>query len=168
MSVSVDLATSDETELLLDLWQLYMKDLAEFRNSVAAEAGHYRDDRLRTYLAYEEHWPLVIRSESEVAGFALVRKSKPDTHLIGEFFIKPELRRTGVGAASVDQILKKFIGNWEIPFQNENPKAASFWRKTISRLGCNATEVRSEVVDNNGKSPDTLLTFSNSNSVDLC
>jgi predicted acetyltransferase len=91
-------------------------------------------------LAYEEHWPLVIRSDGEVVGFALVRKSKPDTHVIGEFFIKSEFRRTGVGGASVEQILQKFKGNWEIPFQNENPIAAIFWRKTIANLGYQATE----------------------------
>lgn len=140
MSITSDLATADETDLLLELWQLYMQDLALFRNLNIENDGRYRDDRLRTYLAYEEHWPLVIRSDGEVAGFALVRKSKPDTHVIGEFFIKLEFRRTGVGAASVEQILQKFSSDWEIPFQNENPIAAIFWRKTISNLGYQATE----------------------------
>ena len=140
MSITSDLATVDETDLLLELWQLYMQDLARFRNLIVENDGRYRDDRLRTYLAYEEHWPLVIRSHCEVAGFALVRKSKPDTHVVGEFFIKPEFRRAGVGAAAVDQILQKFKGNWEIPFQNENPIAAIFWRKTIANLDYQATE----------------------------
>lgn len=140
MSIASDLATADETDLLLELWQLYMQDLALFRNLNIENDGRYRDDRLRTYLVYEEHWPLVIRSDGEVVGFALVRKSKPDTHVIGEFFIKSEFRRTGVGEASVEQILQKFKGNWEIPFQNENPIAAIFWRKTIANLGYQATE----------------------------
>jgi predicted acetyltransferase len=137
-----------------------MQDLAPFRNSIIGEDGRYRDDRLRTYLAYEEHWPLVIRSNGEVAGFALVRKSKPDTHVIGEFFIKSEFRRTGVGAASVEQILQKFKGNWEIPFQNENPIAAIFWRKTIAKLGFSATESVSEFADDQKISSDCLLMFS--------
>ena len=140
MSITLDLASADETELLLDLWQLYMQDLALFRNLIIENDGRYRDDRLRTYLAYEEHWPLVIRSNCEVAGFALVRKPKPDTHVVGEFFIKFEFRRAGVGAAAVAQILQKFKGNWEIPFQSENLAAVSFWGKTISKLGYEATE----------------------------
>jgi predicted acetyltransferase len=161
VSETADLATSDETELLRDLWQLYMLDLAQFRNSIIDEDGRYRDDRLRTYLAYEDHWPIVIRSKGEVAGFALVRKSKPDTHVIGEFFIKSEFRRTGVGAASVEKILQKFSSNWEIPFQNENPIAASFWRKTIANLGFQATESVSEFADDQKISSDCLLMFSN-------
>jgi predicted acetyltransferase len=117
-----------------------MKDLAEFRDSEVKADGRYRDDRLRTYLAYEEHWPLVIRSQGEIAGFALVRKSKPRTYVIGEFFIKSEFRRSGVGGSAVAEILSKFAGDWEIPFQNENSKAAAFWRSTISELGYEATE----------------------------
>ena len=141
MSVTADIATSDETEVLLDLWQLYMKDLEQFRNSVVQADGRYRDDRLRTYLAYEEHWPFLIRRQGEMIGFALVRKSKPGTHVIGEFFIKSEFRRSGIGGRAVAEILKRFVGNWEIPFQNENSKAAAFWRGTIPELGYETTEI---------------------------
>ena len=74
MPVTVDLATAEETEVLLNLWQLYMKGLAEFRDSEVQADGRYRDDRLR------------------------------------------------------------------IPFQNENPKAAAFWRRTIPELGYVTTE----------------------------
>jgi predicted acetyltransferase len=117
-----------------------MSDLAEFRDSEVKADGRYRDDRLRTYLAYEEHWPLLIRSQGEIAGFALVRKSKPATYVIGEFFIKSEFRGRGIGGLAVAEILPKFIGNWEIPFQNENAKAAVFWRRTIPELGYETTE----------------------------
>lgn len=168
MPVTVELATSDETEVLLSLWQFYMQDLAQFRNSVVQTDGRFRDDRLRTYLAYEEHWPFLIRSQGEIVGFALVRKSKPGTYVIGEFFIKSEFRRTGVGESAVFEIVQKFAGSWEIPFQNENSKGAAFWRKTISNLGYSVTEERSEVADNGGNSPDTLLVFSNSNTLDPC
>ena len=153
MSVTVDLATADETELLLNLWQLYMKGLAEFRDSEVQSDGRYRDDRLRTYLAYEEHWSFLTRSEGEIVGFALVRKSKPETYVIGEFFILPEFRGTGVGGSAVSEILQKFVGNWEIPFQNDNSKAAAFWRRTSPELGYEATETN--------LLNEVLLSFSN-------
>ena len=143
MPITADIPTSDETEVLLDLWQLYMNDLANFRNSVVRADGRYRDDRLRTYLAYEEHWPFLIRSKGEIVGFALVRKSKPGTYVIGEFFIKSEYRRSGLGRSAVAELLSKFAGNWEIPFQNENSKAAAFWRRTIPALGYETNETNS-------------------------
>ena len=142
MSITSDLATADETDLLLELWQLYTQDLALFRNLTVENDGRYRDDRLRTYLAYEEHWPLVIRSDGEVVGFALVRKSKPTTYVIGEFFITSEVRGAGIGQGAVSEILQKFAGNWEVPFQNENSIGAAFWRKTISNLGYEAIETK--------------------------
>ena len=140
MSITADLATADETLILLDLWQLYMKDLATYRDSVIQEDGRYRDDRLRTYLAYDEHWSFLIRNRGEIVGFALIRKSKPGTHVIGEFFIKSEFRRSGIGRCAVAEILPRFAGNWEIPFQEENVKAAIFWRRTITELGYETTE----------------------------
>ena len=45
MSVTVDLATTDESDLLLELWQVYMKDLAEYRGTAVQVDGRYRDDR---------------------------------------------------------------------------------------------------------------------------
>lgn len=162
MSVSVDLATPGDSDLLFALWQEYMQELAEFRDYLVKVEGQYRDDRLRTYLAYEDHWAFIIRNYEEIVGFALVRKSKPQTHLIGEFFIKPEFRSIGHGALAVEQILQKFIGNWEIPFQEENPRAARFWRKTISELGFIVSEDRLPVAGKPDQPADVWLYFSNS------
>jgi predicted acetyltransferase len=140
--ITVDPATADEIEALVNLWQLYMKGLAEFRDTEVRADGRYRDDRLRTYLAYDEHWPYLIRSKGEIVGFALVRKSKPTTYVIGEFFITSEVRGAGIGQGAVSEILQKFAGNWEVPFQNENSIGAAFWRKTISNLGYEAIETK--------------------------
>ena len=161
MPVTVDLATAEETEVLLNLWQLYMNGLAEFRDSEVQSDGRYRDDRLRTYLAYEEHWPFLIRSEGKIVGFALVRKSRPATYVMGEFFIHSEFRGKGVGGSAVLEILQKFFGNWEIPFQSENPKAAVFWRKTIAQLGYQVTEVKLPVPDSPELPHDVWLNFTN-------
>ena len=136
-----------------------MLELAEFRKSIVLVDGRFRDDRLLTYLAYEDHWPLLIKDNNEIVGFALVRKSKPDTHVIGEFFIKPESRRIGVGALAVSQIVHSFPGAWEVPFQEENAKAAIFWRRTISQLGCDVSEVNSPVLDNPDLSHEVWLSF---------
>lgn len=136
-----------------------MRDLADFRKLEFQSDGRFRDDRLRTYLAYEEHWPLVIRSDQEIVGFALVRKSKPDTYLVGEFFIKSEFRRIGTGTAAVAEILAKFTGDWEISFQDENINAAAFWRKTIPQLGYQVTEVNLPVIGQPELPHDVWLSF---------
>ena len=148
--------------MLLNLWQFYMRDLADFRGSEVQADGRYRDDRLRTYLAYEEHWPFLIRSQGKIAGFALVRKSKPTTYVIGEFFIKSEFRRSGVGGVAVSEILAKFLGNWEIPFQIENSGGAAFWRKIVPELGYEVSEVNSPASNGSDLLQSFWLSFTNS------
>jgi hypothetical protein len=55
--------------------------------------------------------------------------------------------------------VRRFPGNWEIPFQEENAKAAIFWRRTISQLGCRVTEVESPGLVNPDLSDDVWLRF---------
>ena len=136
----LEVVTPDEEAMLLNLWQLYMADLSEFREPSITVNGRYRDDRMRTYFAYDEHWAYQIMHNGDLAGFALIRKSEPETYLIGEFFILSEFRKRGVGTAGVTELLRKFHGNWQIPFQTENSKAAKFWRQTISYLGYSVSE----------------------------
>jgi predicted acetyltransferase len=136
-----------------------MSELAEFRKSIVLVDDRFRDDRLLTYLAYEDHWPLLIKYNNKIVGFSLIRKSKPGTHVIGEFFIKPESRRIGVGTLAVSHIVHSFPGAWEVPFQEENAKAAIFWRRTISQLECEVFEVNSPVLDNPDLASEVWLSF---------
>ena len=149
----LEVVSSDEEAMLLNLWQLYMADLAEFREPAITFNGRYRDERMRTYFAYDEHWAYQILHHGDLAGFALIRKSEPETYLIGEFFILSDFRKRGVGTAAVTELLLKFHGNWQIPFQTENSKAAKFWRQTISFLGYS--------VDESEESNEVLMRFRN-------
>lgn len=161
MAVSVTKIVKSEEESLLNLWQQYMHDLSEFRTWISPIDGRYRDDRLRTYFAYEEHWAYLIRYQEEIAGFALVRKSEPGTYLLGEFFIQSKFRKLGVGSQAVSLLLGDFSGNWQIPFQNENPNAAKFWRNTIAKLGFSATEKEQPVEGIPELLHDVFLNFKN-------
>jgi predicted acetyltransferase len=161
VTVTVAQIVKSEEEILLSLWQQYMHDLSEFRPWISPIGGRYRDDRLRTYFAYDEHWAYLIRYQENVAGFALIRKAEPGTYLLGELFIQPEFRKIGVGSEAVALLLDDFRGHWQIPFQNENPKAAKFWRHTIAKLGFCATE-KELLVEGNPELPhDVFLNFTN-------
>lgn len=155
----VPVTKQPEQEILLNLWQLYMHDLSEFRDSALPTDGRYRDDRVRTYFAYEDHWPFLFKIEDEVAGFVMIRKSSPDTFLMGEFFVLRKFRRSGLGTTVVERILLDFPGNWEIPFQNENVKGAKFWRQTIARLGYSSVEELRPVANKPHLPHDVWLRF---------
>jgi len=132
VAISVTKIVESEEEILLNLWQKYMNNLSEFRSSISPIDGRYRDDRLRTYFSYEEHWSYLIRYQEDVAGFALIRKSEPGTFLLGEFFIQSKFRKLGVGSQAVALLLGEFSGHWQIPFQKDNPNAAKFCKRIKS------------------------------------
>jgi predicted acetyltransferase/ADP-ribose pyrophosphatase YjhB (NUDIX family) len=117
------------------LWQLYLHDLSEFRHSspdaeglfagrLAAYAGGGRGDRV-SYLA---------RLGDVPCGFALVRGLGSDQRLMGEFFVTRSTRGRGVAAAFARAVLDRHPGPWAVPFQNENPRAAAFWRRLAAEV----------------------------------
>jgi len=148
-----------DRQILLNLWQLYMQDLSEFRSSIFQSNGRYRDDRMLTYFAYAEHWAFLIKEREEIAGFVLIRKSKPDTYLLGEFFVINKFRRMGIGADAVKEVLATFPGKWEIPFQTENISGANFWRETAARLGYQWVEELRPVENRPDLAKDVWLNF---------
>jgi predicted acetyltransferase len=52
---------------------------------------------------------------------------------MGEFFVTRSTRGRGVGAELARRVVTAHPGRWEIPFQDENPRAAAFWRRFAAR-----------------------------------
>jgi hypothetical protein len=43
-------------------------------------------------------------------------------------------RGSGVAGAFAREVLARHPGEWVIPFQNENPRAAAFWRRLAAAV----------------------------------
>jgi len=50
----------------------------------------------------------------------------------------------------------RFPGRWEVGFQNENPRAANFWRRLAADVGANVRE-RLQPVPNKPHIPDDVI-----------
>ena len=61
-------------------------------------------------------------------GFGLVGRVTSGPKLMFEFFVVRAMRGQGVGRAAAEALFALHPGIWEIPFQEENPAAARFWR----------------------------------------
>lgn len=129
----VDVAGAADQAVLERLWQLYQHDLSEFRHSAPDVDGSYASGRLAAYAGPGDVAYLARLGEIP-CGFALVRGVGGDQRLMGEFFVTRSTRGSGTAAAFAGQVLERHPGPWVVPFQNENPRAAAFWRRLASDL----------------------------------
>ncbi|MFN8157167.1 MAG: GNAT family N-acetyltransferase [Candidatus Nanopelagicales bacterium] len=118
----------EHLDVLARLSQLERHDLSEFRGSVPGADGLFRDTRLASYVDDPEREALLIRSEGRLVGFVLVRPHELGGRSIGEFFVVRAVRHQGVGRAAALALLRGRPGRWGIAFQEENARAARFWR----------------------------------------
>jgi predicted acetyltransferase len=142
------------------LWQLYRHDLSEFRDSHPGDDGLFKPGHLPYYFNEPERCGFLIRADGYLAGFALVSGVISEPRHIGEFFIARSARRNGVGYEVANRLLRMFPGQWEIAFQEENPKAARFWRRVATdAVGAAWHEEPRPVPDKPWIPPDRWISF---------
>jgi predicted acetyltransferase/ADP-ribose pyrophosphatase YjhB (NUDIX family) len=128
--LTVTVAGPDDGPLVEALWQLYQHDLSEFRHSAPGPDGRFASGRLPSYDARDDRAAYLARLGTVPCGFALVRGlGDGRTRRMGEFFVTRSARGRGTAAAFAREVVRAHPGRWEIPFQNENPRAAAFWRR---------------------------------------
>lgn len=125
----VEVAGRDEWPVVERLWQLYQHDLSEFRHSAPDADGLFTTGRLPAYVEGGERVAYLARVGDVPCGFALVRGLGREQRLMGEFFVTRSTRGRGIAAAFARSVLARHPGPWAVPFQNENPRAAAFWRR---------------------------------------
>ena len=137
--LTVSAAGVDDRPVVERLWQLYQHDLSEFRHSAPGPDGTFAPGRLTSYADRPDRTAYLARLGEVPCGFALARGlAEGKTRRMGEFFVTRSARGRGVAAELARRVVTAHPGRWDIPFQNENPRAASFWRRF-------ATEVMTEV-----------------------
>jgi predicted acetyltransferase len=123
------------------LWQLYQHDLSEFRHSAPGPDGTFATGRLTTYGDSRRRVAYLARLGDVPCGFALVRLgARRDRRTMGEFFVARSARGRGTAGAFARDVLGRHPGAWVIPFQNENPRAAAFWRRLAAETMTDVSE----------------------------
>jgi len=134
MEVSVLPAALEEKPILWRLLQLYHYDFTEFIEGLKlGPDGEYPYRYLDSYWAPEpgeQRYPLLIRVDGDLAGFALVREV--NRHFVmAEFFVMRPFRRQGVGAIAAKEVFHRFKGDWIVHEVPRNRPAQQFWRRVI-------------------------------------
>jgi predicted acetyltransferase len=142
----LELATPRDAPVLERLWQLYLHDLSEFRDSHPNEDGLFKREKLEPFLVEDpDRAAYLFRRDGRPVGFALVSGLRDETHWVDQFFVVRSARASGVGRAAAAEVLRRHPGRWRIGFQNENPKAARFWRRLAAEHGSDVREERQPV-----------------------
>lgn len=154
--------TADLHPVVERLWQLYRHDLSEFRDSHPGRDGLFTAGPLPAYLLRDDpdREALLVRHDGAPAGFVLLRGLQTPPVTLGEFFVVRSVRRRGVGHHMATAVMRARPGRWVIAFQEENPRAARFWRRVAADLaGGDWREERLPVPDKPWLPPDVWLTL---------
>ena len=131
MKMSVDIVPvplSEKAELWA-MYQDYARELAPYAKIEPVD-GVYADPRFALYWTEERRWPFWAMVGGQRAGFALVHfGSEHNAMRMGEFYVRSEYRRIGVGTAFAQALLAKYPGPWRIRQIAANTGATQFWRR---------------------------------------
>lgn len=161
-STSLQLITTGEQRTVAErLWPLYMHDLSEFRGYMPDSNGLYQTRRLLNYFEDTNRCGYLIFSGQAPGGFALIHGLDGDTRVMGDFFVVRAARRQRVGREAAAKVIGLHPGRWAIPFQEENPGAARFWRRLGAELAAAGCEEEQRPVPGKpAEPPDIWLLFS--------
>jgi predicted acetyltransferase len=150
--------TADARPIAERLWQLYVHDLSEFRGSMPFDDGLFKLGRLPTYFDDPDRAGFFIEADRMLAGFVFVSGLTGPMRTMAEFFVVRAARRRHVGGAAARAILRQYPGAWQIPFQEENPAAARFWRSVAADVSAGPFREERRPVPNKPEiPPDTWL-----------
>lgn len=128
--VTVRPATFEDRPAVERLWHMFRHALSEFTAPTGlppAADGTFRSERV-VYAFTEPGWaPYLLTCAERPAGFAFVRGLDGPVRVLNSFFVVRGARRRGIGWRAVREVLTRHPGPWEIAFQQDNPRAVSFW-----------------------------------------
>lgn len=137
MTLQVSPAAADEQPILANLIQLYAHDFSEFHDIDPGPDGRFVYEPLPLYWLEPGRHPFLLRMDSQLAGFALVKNGSPVSGGaaiwdMAEFFILRRFRKRGIGTDAAHNLWRRFPGGWEIRLMESNRPACQFWERSIA------------------------------------
>jgi predicted acetyltransferase len=118
------------------LLQEYLQELSLFENIEKNKSEEYSYPYFDSYWKDKERFPFFILYNNEIAGFVFINNysvlsEDKNLHAVGEFYVIPKLRDSGIGKHAAIQVFDKFPGKWEVAQLENNTQAIAFWRNVI-------------------------------------
>lgn len=138
VKIELQLMKEEQKSLLIRLMELFNYEFSIYSNEDINEYGYYGYAHIDDYWNEEGRFPYLIRVDGKIAGLALIcphceYRKEENARCVGEFFVMPKYRRTGVGQEAAVQLFDKHRGFWEVCYWRDNRPAACFWTKVIEK-----------------------------------
>lgn len=124
--------------VIQNLARFYAYDMSEYWGGnpgwEVPENGLYECIDFKKYWDDPHAFPLIIRYDGELAGFAIINKmgSEPKIDFVmAQFFIMRKFKRQGIGRQVAYQCFDRFPGVWEVMIFPGNEGSYRFWRTVI-------------------------------------
>ncbi len=135
--IEVIRATPGQEPILANLLQLYAHDFSEFHDLDLGADGRFGYKHLPLYWSEPCRHPFLVRIDSKLAGFVLVKKGSEVSGSetvwdMAEFFVIRRYRRRGIGTQIAHEVWRRFPGPWEVRVMQSNVAAYHFWQRAIS------------------------------------
>jgi len=128
----------EHRHIVENLFTYYVYDLSESGQWPCGHDGlySYNPALLEPYWSDDHHWPWLIYSDDELAGFCLLRRypDNPERFDIDQFFVLRKFKGQGVGKEAFHLAVKGLPGLWQTRVLLENTPALNFWRSAINSL----------------------------------
>ena len=126
----------EDRDLLWNINQKYLYEMTNFYDDEMDAEGNYHYGHFEEYFTDPKRSAYFIFCDDRLAGFAMlcpysVTGGTPD-YTMAEFTIFPAFRRRHVALESAGMIIGEHPGQWEIKFNEKNPKAKNLWTKIAS------------------------------------
>jgi predicted acetyltransferase len=136
-NIQLELAAREQSPILANLLELYAHDFSEFQPVDIGSDGRFGYKYLPLYWSESHRHPFLIRSETKIAGLALVKRGSEisdsqDIWDMAEFFVLRGCRRHKIGTLAAQEVWRRFPGLWEVRVMQSNPSATFFWKRAIS------------------------------------
>jgi predicted acetyltransferase len=126
--------TKEQEQTLHNIMQFYIYEFSSYIPAIKLEEnGAYSPFNLEDYWTTEDHYAFLIKDDTELVGFALLKTGlHEEHHYINEFFIMKKFSGKGYGAAAAKSLFDRFPGKWKITQIHNNYPAQAFWRKVVN------------------------------------
>lgn len=152
-------AGRDQRDCIDALMQLYHYDASEWFPLPLEPNGRFAYRAVGRLWEQAGSFPLLIRADGELAGFAVVDKEvvNPGSDWnMGYFFIVRRHRGRGLGRDVAHELFRRYKGRWEVYQVSENRQAIAFWRRVIQDFAGSRWREAERVIDGR---PSVLQSF---------